>query len=125
MRVSAHLRFPDPNDRPAQRLEVSVDGLVPSPISLDLCDPVFRVPATSQIRPATLPVAAVPEITVDEDRDLPASDNDVWPSWELGCAEPVAHASSPQRPSQEKLGGRVPMAVGGSGRTGGRVPRCE
>ena len=49
----------------------------PLTIACDLVDPVVRIRAISELRPALLPVTPVAEVAVTEDDDPRAPENDV------------------------------------------------
>lgn len=80
--ILKYLCFPDPGHPPASFPQ----GCTLRAISSDVCgyfrDPVVGVRATGQQSLPSLPVPAVPEISVTEDRELFPWKDDVWFTWE-------------------------------------------
>jgi hypothetical protein len=104
---TSHLALPHPDHPPTGLGQLAVDTLVPSPVRGE-----FRCPPLGVGTPepsGRVPGAAVPETTVDEDRDARTRKHQVGPTpVHQGSPEPVAKSECVECTAQRDLGPGVP-----------------
>ena len=77
--------------------------LVPLSVPLNLGEPVGGVRTLAELLAPAFPISAMPKVTVAEDRELRACENDVRPSGEVRQVFSVPAAGSPQGASEHDL----------------------
>lgn len=123
--VSPYLTLPNPNHRPPLLSKGPGCDAIPLTVPLDLCDPIGRIGTANELRFPFSPVATVPEITIDENRNASASVNDVRASGELIAMQPEPEPASPELRSQPYFRRGVTSLVRSPPRTRGGARRFE
>jgi len=102
IRVSLHLVFPNPYDAPSTSTKQAEVPSVPSTVLLDLLAPE-RLEGRAPKREAP----PVPEIAVDEDRDLHSWENEIRPTGQILRVLAIPEPPTVRDPANGQLRGRI------------------
>jgi hypothetical protein len=98
--VVPYIAFPDTDDTPPHRLQLSSVLAVSNYISSYFGYPVAGVCPARQFRSARFPIATVPEVTVTENRDSAPNKADIWATRDILIVNAITGAELPEFMSQ-------------------------
>lgn len=112
--ITPDIAFPNANDRPAERSQNTRHLPVPLAIPFDLRNPIWRIPAFSELALPLRPVTPMPKITVAEDHDMVSRDHQVGTARQCGRVQPIPDSGSPKSLSQEDLRSGILTTIAGA-----------
>jgi hypothetical protein len=95
--------FPEAQDGPAEAAEILGLASVPSNIRADLLYPIGCIVTFAQPAKALSQIAAMPEISIAEDRKPSGTYGDIGTPGQRGCIAAEAKSSTPKRRSEQRL----------------------
>ena len=112
--ITPDIAFPHANDSPAERSQNTRHLPVPLAIPFDLRNPIWRIPAFSQLALPLRPLTPMPKITVAENHDTVSRDYHVRTADQRGRMQAIPNSGSPKSLSQEDLRSGILTTIAGA-----------